>query len=247
MTQDDVLLGNDDRIQRRKKNSRADSDRTQLPARPGSGHDPNGDSILAANREYSFKQMQIPAAVRYEAGECLEWDALPGAAAFDEGKKNSDEDESDKPDKLSYKKLEAHINSKHPRRQGEPFGVWDAVGHYDAAWAPCIKKDKVTALAKEIGLGPSMFLMNTKMIGVFFFIISLLNIPVFMFLWHSDDRMLMSLPEVLAKLTLASLNPHSVSCNKFNYVTKTQLKIECPHKYDKLTKLEFMGVTQKNA
>ena len=38
-----------------------------------------------------------------------------------------------------------------------------------------------TELAKQIGIGPTLFLMSTKALSAFFFLIAILNVPVMMF------------------------------------------------------------------
>jgi hypothetical protein len=41
-------------------------------------------------------------------------------------------------------------------------------------------------LAKEIGVGSTMFLMSTKALSFLFFWLTILNIPVFMFYYNSN-------------------------------------------------------------
>lgn len=42
-------------------------------------------------------------------------------------------------------------------------------------------------MAKEIGLGPSLFLMSTKALSTFFFFLFLINIPT-MIIFHSQEH-----------------------------------------------------------
>ena len=59
----------------------------------------------------------------------------------------------------------------------------------------CLKKcvdrfggyEPVTPLSKEIGLGPSMFLMTTKSLAILFFFLSVLNIPLYFFFYTSNQ------------------------------------------------------------
>ena len=43
-------------------------------------------------------------------------------------------------------------------------------------------------MAKSIGLGPTLFLMSTKALAIFFFVLTLLNIPYMMILYKQDHE-----------------------------------------------------------
>lgn len=82
-------------------------------------------------------------------------------------------------------KLFEHIEKYHPRKRKdgkEPskFGLCDNLGTLDIF--PCKTKkseDKdVTELAKQIGLGPTLFLMSTAGLVKLFMILFVLNLPL---------------------------------------------------------------------
>ena len=42
-------------------------------------------------------------------------------------------------------------------------------------------------MAEEIGLGPTMFLISAKSLAWFFFVITIINIPTYMFFYNSNE------------------------------------------------------------
>lgn len=68
----------------------------------------------------------------------------------------------------------------HPTNGGKKFGICDSVGYLK-----CCGKAEITELAKEIGVGPALFLMSTKSLTIFFLLISIINVPVYFFYWKA--------------------------------------------------------------
>ena len=99
---------------------------------------------------------------------------------------------SEQIDKISLEALNMYITSNHPRnKDNEPFGLCDYLGEYDSKFL-CTETDhNITDMAKEIQIGPSMFLLSTYQILKFFFWLSVLNIPVYIFLhsvsYHEEE------------------------------------------------------------
>ena len=98
---------------------------------------------------------------------------------------SDDEDDINVIRELSYKKVLKHRFDHHPydRNTGEKFSWWST----DISYFPCCcsslvgSKNWVTPAAKEIGLGPSIFLMTMKAFSYLFLLFFLLNIPLMFF------------------------------------------------------------------
>ena len=50
-----------------------------------------------------------------------------------------------------------------------------------------MRKKKITYMAKEIGLGTSLFLITIKELVKLFFVLSLINIPTLLFIFEYND------------------------------------------------------------
>jgi hypothetical protein len=46
---------------------------------------------------------------------------------------------------------------------------------------------EISKLARELGVGPSMFLISIKKLALFFFIMTIINIPVYVFLYGRNN------------------------------------------------------------
>ena len=113
-------------------------------------------------------------------------------------------DEDD--EQISYLKLQRHIQTNHPVDEaGDPFGLTATIGslglldelrgcggacegadegrHTEAKEE---KRIEITRLQQQIGLGPTLFLMAAKALAWLFFLLTLLNIPVFMCYWSAQ-------------------------------------------------------------
>jgi hypothetical protein len=69
----------------------------------------------------------------------------------------------------------------------ESFSFREPLGNY---YVPlCQNKDKfeISKLARELGVGPSMFLISIKKLALFFFIMTIINIPVYVFLYGRNN------------------------------------------------------------
>jgi hypothetical protein len=59
----------------------------------------------------------------------------------------------------------------------------EPLGNY---YTPLIQKKKdfrISELAREIGVGPSMFLISIKKLSLFFLLMTIFNCPVYVFLY----------------------------------------------------------------
>lgn len=86
-------------------------------------------------------------------------------------------------DKPTYSKMIAHKNLVHPRIDGKKFGCCASLGYYPIC---CCKQQPISKMAKEIGVGPTIFLMSTARLGWFFVLLSILNIPLYLFFYTSN-------------------------------------------------------------
>ena len=90
-------------------------------------------------------------------------------------------------EKITYLKLKRHIEQNHPTKVVEskdesgntiripkPYSLFEELG-----WQNIFNPDKtpVTRLAKDLGLGPTLFLMSAKSMSCLFILLTILSIP----------------------------------------------------------------------
>jgi hypothetical protein len=71
------------------------------------------------------------------------------------------------------------IDEAHPGElKSVSFGLWEDLGSLPASkrWVK-----KTSEMAKQIGVGPALFLMSTRAFSWFFLFLTILNIPVMLF------------------------------------------------------------------
>ena len=78
--------------------------------------------------------------------------------------------------------LRAHVKTVHPRQEGGVFSICATLGAYEDPNCGCCPEE-LSELVREINIGPAMFLMSTKQIMKFFFLLSILNIPSYLFFY----------------------------------------------------------------
>jgi hypothetical protein len=147
-------------------------------------------------------------------------------------------------DKLDSVALDKAINMYHPTNGGESFGICSSVGRY-----PMLKccESKITPLAKEIGLGPTMFLMSSKALSVLFFFLTVINLPVYLFYYSSNDYEVQNIPiDFFPKLSLGNIGQAENSCSSANHVTSSEISFTCSSNFAKLSDLKFVGIIQTN-
>lgn len=110
-------------------------------------------------------------------------------------------EESDEDEKISFIDLKRHIIAYHPHDNDERFNIYNDLGDYPG----CCSEGSVRPMAKEIGLGPSLFLISTRKLMCFFFLIAVLNLPVYLFLWFSNDTKPITIGDILGKLSLGGI------------------------------------------
>jgi hypothetical protein len=65
--------------------------------------------------------------------------------------------------------------------------------------------DKIEEANKEIGLGASMFLLQTKAITLVFLWLAILNTPVYIFFYKSNESIPYNPSDYLMKLSLGNI------------------------------------------
>jgi hypothetical protein len=80
-------------------------------------------------------------------------------------------------------------------------------------------------LAKSLGLGPSLFLMSTKMMGWFFLFLFLFNVPVMFFYYNCvNNSGIQSLSggvsQMFSMLSIGNVGQSGLTCNDKNNVLK---------------------------
>ena len=120
-----------------------------------------------------------------------------------------------------------HINLNHPKKstdkESENFGlIGDRLGAYELFTCCSKKKTKISELSKEIGLGPSIFLMSTKSMIFLFFWLTILNLPVYVLFYKANDQEpAASVQDYVAKLSLGNIvYPSDHACNSINYASQ---------------------------
>lgn len=105
----------------------------------------------------------------------------------------------------------------------------------------------VSPLAKEIGLGPSMFLMSTKALSILFFFLTILNLPVYLFYYQSNDYAVQSTIDFFPKVSLGNIGQAENACSSMNYVTDKKVSFTCSSNFAKLSELKYIGLIDKEA
>lgn len=87
---------------------------------------------------------------------------------------------------VSYKKLMMHIDSMHPRGKGNtPFSCCVRLGVFPSLFGSF--NERLSEFAVEIQIGPSMFMMTLKNLIWLFFILSIINIPLYTFYFQVNN------------------------------------------------------------
>lgn len=154
-------------------------------------------------------------------------------------------------DKPSYLKLMKHISSMHPRKElndtgGKKFGICDELGFYPLC---CCKQRAVSPMAKEIGLGPTMFLISAKTLAWFFVVLTILNVPTYMFFYKSNQTANCSTSDLQGcfdKLSMGSIGQSEIACATVNFAKSRELELACFTSNAKLTEIKFVGIAKDN-
>ena len=190
------------------------------------------------NKKLEVK-LSIPTEVRY----ALDKANLISAAT--EVNLNIETKHTEIQDKLDSVALDKAIQMYHPKDGQKSFGICSRVGSY-----PIMKccESSVSPLAKEIGLGPAMFLMSTKALSILFFVLTIINFPVYLFYYQSNDYPVENIPyDFFPKLSLGNIGQAENACSSMNNAIETEVKFTCSSNFAKLSGLKYIGLVDKDA
>lgn len=130
--------------------------------------------------------------------------------------------EEDEENILSYVNLKSSLAQTHPtNHQNRRFSIWQHLGSFpiflnvDKNGEPYIP---ITEQNMEIGLGPSLMLNTVKSLTILFFVLSVLNIPLFISFNSSRSREIglnrenLSLPNIFFMLSIGNLGQDQIEC-----------------------------------
>ena len=77
---------------------------------------------------------------------------------------------------------------------------------------------QTTEMAKQLGVGPTLFLMSTKALSCFFIFLTILNIPVigFYYLGNSSDNQISQFTDIFALTSMGNVGQSGYSCGEVN-------------------------------
>lgn len=159
---------------------------------------------------------------------------------------------------LSWRKVKQHQQRMHPRKKnGAMYGCCEA----DISFLPmcmcCIKGNKwITPAAREIGIGPTLFLMTQKAFAYMFFLFMIINIPLIIFYsaGHGgvkDDKKDAQFTDVFGQLSIGNLGVSDYACANlniakvgYNSFDKKKLQFNCP--YGTMRNFTQYGIQKKD-
>lgn len=148
---------------------------------------------------------------------------------------------------LSYKRVKRHQYRTHPRNRmtKKAYGCCEADISYIPLCMCCINKSKwVTPAAREIGIGPTLFLMTQKAFAYLFAIFLLINLPLFFFYWTGGGSALdaeegdkgAQFTDFFGYVSLGNLGVSDYACSNlnvakvgYNSYDKKKLYFTCPY------------------
>ena len=103
-------------------------------------------------------------------------------------------------------------------------------------------------MAQQIGIGPAMFLLSTKALAWFFLVLSILNIPIYVFYSQGDKKLdgtLLSSENAFSLLSLGNIGSNAHGCGDVNLkTTNTTFYFYC--KTGNLGSLVDIGLTKSD-
>lgn len=82
---------------------------------------------------------------------------------------------------------------------------------------PCCMKDKTSDMARQLGVGPTLFLMSTKAFSWFFLALTILNVPIIMFFGSGNAAgEYRQLPDLFSIVSMGNVGQSDYSCGSVN-------------------------------
>lgn len=132
------------------------------------------------------------------------------------------EAKAEQEEEISFAKLKNYIIDNHPTNKAtEPFGVCDYVGNNP--WLCCCRDARISEMSQEIGVGPTMFLMSAKSLAILFFVLTIINIPCYVFYWGSsaDSASIQTPQDLFNALSLGNIGQAAHACDVVNWAMAT--------------------------
>lgn len=141
----------------------------------------------------------------------------------------------------------AHIKENHPSTDaGTRFSICTSLGCLPAMQCCWDKKQdknggkqiKITKQVQQIGLGPYLMLMVAKSFAWLFFILSVLNLPVFLFYFEGNvvrnlsnnaSRSSFSFQQIFAEFSLGNIGQSQVACGNSNLAIEKEIGVSCAY------------------
>jgi hypothetical protein len=174
----------------------------------------------------------------YDAMERRNIADVEKAADDPEAKAEQEED-------ISYARLKNYIIDNHPtNKETEKFGLCDYVGNNP--WLCCCRDAHISEMSQEIGVGPTMFLMSAKSLAILFFVLTIINIPCYIFYFGSsaDSNNIKSPQDLFNALSLGNIGQAAHACDVINWAQDTTVSLSC--NVGTLTSIRYMGVTKSD-
>jgi hypothetical protein len=176
-----------------------------------------GGDKLKFNVPHKVKKVIAGGSIKEDVIEDMEngMGSMSGPAPADAGDESSHQSEPDS--NISLAKLMAHMDQVHPRNEmAENFATCAELGSYNNPLfkLPCVADSPIAEMAKELGIGPTMFLMSIKQLIKLFFVFTLLNFPLYILLSksHDDSRGGADMNTFFASFTMGALGQGEPTC-----------------------------------
>ena len=133
---------------------------------------------------------------------------------------------------MSANELTKALKSNHPIDGEKSFSVCASIGKFN----------EIKPAGKEIGLGASLFLLQTRAIANLFLVLSIINLPVYFFFYASDVTVPSQPTDYLLKFSMGNIGMAELSCESTNFATEIEIILSCKSKFAKLTEIKFVGL-----
>ena len=87
-----------------------------------------------------------------------------------------------------------------------------------------------------------MFLMSTKALAWLFFILTILNFPVYVFFWESNESAVHAPQDYFAKLSLGNIGQTEFACSAMNFQLQRVISMSCSTNFAQMEDLQYFGL-----
>ena len=84
---------------------------------------------------------------------------------------------------------------------------------YDHIFNKNDKKEKITKMAKKLGIGPTLFLLSTINLFVLFSFLTIINIPLLIILQKGSGN---NIIDIFSTLSYGNIGEKSIACSEIN-------------------------------